>query len=948
MRQNPKGSGMIDWNETLIPMDPGIRLTKITEGTMVNSTEYQSLIGSLRYMLHTRPDLSYSVGLLSRFMQKPREQHMKAIRQVLCYVKGTKDYGITYKHNGGNKIYEYQRNSLNSYLFLICFCNDYEQTYRVGARENDLHMLKTLLYELCKLRGTAITGHLSMVPIDMEPQPIILAYIDLNLQTLVAVRMLTPTRPTVQTQWGDSMANNPMPAAHSVGPQLKLKKPDVMPALLSVVEAECEKNPFEGAAAAPKKTVMASDSVSFVFGGGLDSLPCEHNSRKITLELLKGLECSDWKVNEHCTISHIVDYAQMRLESIEAVNKIVEEANKRIQPTGTVELFGALRARLYDSNHNLFMATLTSISGLEYAMGPAIEKSSMGIVSDIVQYITPSMTPMTDAKLGADGRTDLFDSLSKQLAIQLRPKIGMSNQLSKQLVMKNVSDIQGPALAIVLERLKSHGVFPEVHDKTRATRTGPTVKTTSKIRKSNWLSKQLAIQLLRPVAVAMTDKSADVCKAAEGFFGDIVRVKKNVRDIHGLALAIVLERLNSHGAFPECVEGMEVVCKEFETTSKVPQGHSVDNLITEFHSCLAAKVSKTFDIRLMGASSKSCEYVLSTLMQVFEDKRFAHAVKKRTLDNLITEILLWLLDERVPRMHDGSQLLKVLNVLMLRILLRGTAIKGHLSMVPIDMEPQPIILAYIDLNLQTLAAARMLTPTRPTGQTQWGNSMANNSMRAAHSVGPQLRFVSFLNFKRGVSAKGSKAESIMFVQDKSGPVGSRLAFTPTEPQRESHLMPQPSVIGPTDSNEATPTVSHCFRTFTVSRLHSYPDHITPIAREIQAPCIISVDGMKVICHEFEAISKDLEVHLVDDQITDADSLVSCLAAKVLQKYRLLLLKYLLVMAWRSTILILLLEFIHSKLKKGFNHVEAKGFEFLAPTTRRNSMRVLQAMQLKKP
>ncbi|GKC76997.1 hypothetical protein Tco_1127771 [Tanacetum coccineum] len=78
-------------NETLIPMDPGTRLTKITEGTMVNSTEYRSLIGCLRYLLHTRPDLSYSVGLLSRFMQEPREQHMKAIRQVLRYVKGTKD-----------------------------------------------------------------------------------------------------------------------------------------------------------------------------------------------------------------------------------------------------------------------------------------------------------------------------------------------------------------------------------------------------------------------------------------------------------------------------------------------------------------------------------------------------------------------------------------------------------------------------------------------------------------------------------------------------------------------------------------------------------------------------------------------------------------------------------------------------------------------------------------
>ncbi|GJY40225.1 ribonuclease H-like domain, reverse transcriptase, RNA-dependent DNA polymerase [Tanacetum coccineum] len=106
-----KEAGMIDCNETLIPMDPGTRLTKVTEGTMVNSTEYRSLIGCLRHLLHTRPDLSYSVGLLSRFMQEPREQHMKAIRQVLRYVKGTKDYGITYKHNGGNKIHGFSDSS---------------------------------------------------------------------------------------------------------------------------------------------------------------------------------------------------------------------------------------------------------------------------------------------------------------------------------------------------------------------------------------------------------------------------------------------------------------------------------------------------------------------------------------------------------------------------------------------------------------------------------------------------------------------------------------------------------------------------------------------------------------------------------------------------------------------------------------------------------------------
>lgn len=56
------------------------------------------------------------------------------------------------------------------------------------------------------------------------------------------------------------------------------------------------------------------------------------------------------------------------------------------------------------------------------------------------------------------------------------------------------------------------------------------------------------------------------------------------------------------------------------------------------------------------------------LLQTFQNKRLAHAVKESTLDSLITELLLWLLDERVPRMDDGSQLLKALNVLMLKIL----------------------------------------------------------------------------------------------------------------------------------------------------------------------------------------------------------------------------------------------------------------------------------------
>ena len=45
----------------------------------------------------TRLDLSYSGGLLSQFMQTPRDIHLDCAKRVLRYVSGTMDYGILYK-----------------------------------------------------------------------------------------------------------------------------------------------------------------------------------------------------------------------------------------------------------------------------------------------------------------------------------------------------------------------------------------------------------------------------------------------------------------------------------------------------------------------------------------------------------------------------------------------------------------------------------------------------------------------------------------------------------------------------------------------------------------------------------------------------------------------------------------------------------------------------------
>ncbi|GJR27081.1 zinc finger, CCHC-type containing protein [Tanacetum coccineum] len=106
-----KETSMTDSNDTKIPMDPGTKLVKAEDGNSVDATYYRSLIGSLRYLLHTRPDLSYSVGLLSRFMQDPKDHHLKAVKQVIRYIKGTKEHGIIYKKEGGCKITGYSDSS---------------------------------------------------------------------------------------------------------------------------------------------------------------------------------------------------------------------------------------------------------------------------------------------------------------------------------------------------------------------------------------------------------------------------------------------------------------------------------------------------------------------------------------------------------------------------------------------------------------------------------------------------------------------------------------------------------------------------------------------------------------------------------------------------------------------------------------------------------------------
>ena len=91
---------MNDCNAIKTPMEVHLKLQREAEGKQVNSTNFRSLIRSLPYLMNTRPDLTYSVSYLSRFMDKPSSEHLVAAKRILRYLKGTVNFGILYKRGG--------------------------------------------------------------------------------------------------------------------------------------------------------------------------------------------------------------------------------------------------------------------------------------------------------------------------------------------------------------------------------------------------------------------------------------------------------------------------------------------------------------------------------------------------------------------------------------------------------------------------------------------------------------------------------------------------------------------------------------------------------------------------------------------------------------------------------------------------------------------------------
>jgi len=94
-------SGMAECKPCASPMEERLKLSKHSMAAKVDTTRYRSIVGGLRYLTHTRPDITFAVGYVSRFMEDPCEDHWTTMKMLLCYVKGTLDQAIIFPKSGG-------------------------------------------------------------------------------------------------------------------------------------------------------------------------------------------------------------------------------------------------------------------------------------------------------------------------------------------------------------------------------------------------------------------------------------------------------------------------------------------------------------------------------------------------------------------------------------------------------------------------------------------------------------------------------------------------------------------------------------------------------------------------------------------------------------------------------------------------------------------------------
>lgn len=95
----------------------------------VQHNRYRELIGGLMYAcVATRPDIAAAISFFSQYQSKPTKALWTGLKRVLCYLKGTKNYGLLFKGLTETSVLGYvdadfanhkDRKSVSGYVFKV-------------------------------------------------------------------------------------------------------------------------------------------------------------------------------------------------------------------------------------------------------------------------------------------------------------------------------------------------------------------------------------------------------------------------------------------------------------------------------------------------------------------------------------------------------------------------------------------------------------------------------------------------------------------------------------------------------------------------------------------------------------------------------------------------------------------------------------------------------------
>lgn len=98
---------MFDSKPCSKPISTSFKLTKEDGESFDNPTLYKSIIGALQYLCYTRPDISFTINKLSRFLVSPTKLHQQACKRVLRYLKGSIHKGLWFRRSNNLSLEAY-------------------------------------------------------------------------------------------------------------------------------------------------------------------------------------------------------------------------------------------------------------------------------------------------------------------------------------------------------------------------------------------------------------------------------------------------------------------------------------------------------------------------------------------------------------------------------------------------------------------------------------------------------------------------------------------------------------------------------------------------------------------------------------------------------------------------------------------------------------------------